>query len=85
MATAVPGYQFELWWGVLAPAGTPKAVVERLNAEINRIVASAEIKAAFLREGAIATSSSPSQFGALIASDIARWRQLARRQSIQPE
>ena len=85
MASAAPGYEFELWWGVLAPAATPRETVERLNAEIGRIVGTPEIKAAFLREGAIATAAPPAKFGALIQADIARWRQLARRQSIQPE
>jgi tripartite-type tricarboxylate transporter receptor subunit TctC len=85
MASAAPGYEFELWWGVLAPAGTPREIVERLNAEIGRIVGTPEIRAAFLREGAIATAIPPARFGALIQSDIARWRQLARQQAIQPE
>jgi tripartite-type tricarboxylate transporter receptor subunit TctC len=46
------GSASELWWGVLAPAGTPQPVVDRLNTEINKIVLSAEMKEFFLKEGA---------------------------------
>ena len=79
VAATVAGYSFELWWGILAPAGTPPDVVNRLNAEINKILATAEMKEFFLREGAESTVVSPAQFAALIASDIARYQQVAKR------
>lgn len=82
MATAVPGYEFELWWGVLAPAGTPPDVVNRLNAEINRVLATPEMKASFLREGAQTLAETPAQFAARIASDLPRWKTLAAQQNI---
>ena len=46
MASAVPGYEFELWWGLLAPAGTPPAIVDQLNTEVNKVVSTPEMKAA---------------------------------------
>jgi len=82
MAAAVPGYEFSLWWGLLAPAGTPAPVVAKLNAAVNQILAKAEVKAQFLREGAEARTLTPAQFGSVIAADIERWKQLARQQSI---
>ncbi len=82
MSTAVPGYEFELWWGLLAPAGTPADVVGRLNATVNRILAKPAIAASFLKEGAIATPLSSAQFGAVIAEDVARWKKLAKQQNI---
>ena len=85
MATAAPGYEFELWWGLLAPAGTPAEVVQRLNAEVNKAVQTPELKAAFLKEGAVATPMTPQQFGAVIASDIPRWQKVARQQNIVAE
>lgn len=81
----VAGYSFELWWGLLAPAGTPTEVVNRLNAEVNKILATAEMKEFFLREGAEPAIVSPTQFTALIASDIVRYRQIARQASITTE
>ncbi|WP_440534067.1 tripartite tricarboxylate transporter substrate binding protein [Variovorax sp. YR566] len=82
MATAVPGYEFELWWGLLAPAGTPPDVVAKLNGAVNQILARPEITANFLREGAIATPLTSAQFGTVIADDVERWKKLAKQQNI---
>lgn len=82
VAKTVPGYSFELWWGILAPAGTPIPVVNRLNAEINKILATAEMKEFFLREGAEPAIASSAQFAALISTDIARYQQIAKQASI---
>ncbi|MGO4605300.1 tripartite tricarboxylate transporter substrate binding protein [Variovorax sp. 2RAF20] len=82
MATAVPGYEFELWWGLLAPGGTPTDVVAKLNGAVNQILARPEISANFLREGAIATPLTPAQFGTVIAEDVERWKKLAKQQNI---
>ncbi len=85
MASVVPGYQFELWWGVLAPAGTPAEIVAKLNAAINKIAGSAEMKQFFHHEGAMHTPLTPAEFAAVIASDVPRWRQLAKLQSISAD
>jgi tripartite-type tricarboxylate transporter receptor subunit TctC len=82
ISTAVPGYEFELWWGLLAPAGTPPDVVGKLNGAVNKILAKPEITANFLREGAIATPLTPAQFGTVIAEDVERWKKLAKQQNI---
>ncbi|OAK60338.1 hypothetical protein A3K87_24025 [Variovorax paradoxus] len=82
MSAAVPGYEFELWWGLLAPAGTPGDVVAKLNQAVNQILARPTIAANFLREGAIATPLTPAQFGTVIADDVERWKKLARQQNI---
>jgi tripartite-type tricarboxylate transporter receptor subunit TctC len=79
------GASAELWWGVLAPAGTPAVVVDKLNAEINKIVQSAEMKDFFLREGAEPAALKPAEFGKLIAAEIARWKKVAQAANIQPE
>lgn len=79
------GYNVELWWGVLAPAGVPKDVVTRLNAEINNALATAEMKEFLVREGAEPAPMTPDQFGALIRADIQRWQRVAKDAGIQPE
>ena len=79
------GASAELWWGVLAPAGTPPAVVDKLNAEINRIVQSVEMKEFFLREGAEPAPLKPAEFGKLIEAEIARWKKVVQAANIQPE
>lgn len=82
MATAVPGYEFSLWWGLLAPAGTPSPVVNKLNAAVNQILAKPAIREQFLREGAEAKPLTPAQFGSVIANDVERWKKLAKQQNI---
>ncbi len=85
MASVVPGYEFEAWWGLLAPAGTPPDVIKRLNTEVNAITASAEFKDFLLKEGALPHPVSPAEFAATIAADIPRWKKLAKQQNIIPE
>ena len=82
MAAAVPGYEFDLWWGLLAPAGTPAPIVNQLNQAVNQILASAHIKANFLREGALTASLTPQQFGEVIQKDVERWKKLAKDRNI---
>ncbi len=82
------GYQraaVDLWWGVLAPAGTPVPIVEKLNNEINKIVASDEMRSFFLKEGAESVQMSATEFAQYIAEEIARWKQVAIAADIQPE
>ena len=85
MASAVPGYDFEAWWGLLAPAGTPPAIVARLNTEVNKVLAAPEFKEFLLKEGALPAPMAPQQFAAVIAADIPRWKKLAAQQHIVPE
>lgn len=82
MATAIPGYEFDLWWGLLAPAGVPADTVALLNKAVNQALAKPEVKANFLREGAIATPLTPQQFGEVIQQDVARWKALAKARHI---
>ncbi|MCW5220570.1 tripartite tricarboxylate transporter substrate binding protein [Verminephrobacter aporrectodeae subsp. tuberculatae] len=81
-SSAVTGYDFSLWWGLLAPSGTPASVVEKLNAAVNQVLAKPEVRERFLREGAQVKPMTPAQFGTIIAADIGRWKQLAKQQNI---
>jgi len=85
VSTVIPGYEFELWWGILGPAGMPADIVNLLNREINKILALPEIKATLLREGAEASPESPAQFANRLSGDIARWKSVAKRQNITAE
>ncbi|OUM03927.1 tripartite tricarboxylate transporter substrate binding protein [Variovorax sp. JS1663] len=85
MAQAIPGYSFSIWWGMLAPAGTPAAVVQRLNTEINKIVESQEMKAFLLREGAEPAGLTPAQFAAQIQREIPYWQKVAKDAGISTE
>jgi tripartite-type tricarboxylate transporter receptor subunit TctC len=74
----VPGYEATIWLGIVAPAGTPKAVVERLNAEIRKIVNTPEVKEAWARQGASPLSMSTEEFGQYLRDDIAKWAQVVK-------
>lgn len=67
------GFDTATWFGFVAPAGTPKDIVVRLNMEINKVLASDDVKKKLSDQGADMMGGSPEQFGALIKSDLARW------------
>ena len=81
----VPGYETSTWGGLLAPAGTPKATVDKLNAEVNRILALPEVRKTLLANGIEPGSGLPQQFGAFIASEMVKWAKVAKDAGIQPE
>ena len=62
------------WYGVFAPAGTPASVVAALNAEINKLLATAEMKAAIQAQGAEPEAMPAAQFGTLMKNDYAKWK-----------
>lgn len=69
-----PGFEADQWYGIVAPAGTPKEIVQKLNAEINKAMLSPQVAARLEQEGAVAISTTPEAYGALIRSEIERWR-----------
>jgi len=79
----VPGYEATIWLGVMAPAGTPKPVVDRLNAEIGRITGSSEVKEVWAKQGATAMRMTPEQFGQYLREDIAKWAKVIAQAGIK--
>lgn len=74
----LPGFVSDSWYGILAPAGTPKPIVGRLNAEIQRVLGLPEVKQRLGAEGAIGMGNTPEQFEAQIRKDLGHWTQVAR-------
>jgi tripartite-type tricarboxylate transporter receptor subunit TctC len=81
----LPGYSFELWWGILAPPGTPAELVAKINADVNRILATPEIREMFLREGAEPAIMTPAQFAGTIRDEIEGWKKVAKKANIKAE
>jgi tripartite-type tricarboxylate transporter receptor subunit TctC len=81
----VPGYHFELWWGMLAPARTPPEIVEAINAQVNRAISTPELRAVFAREGAEPAPMSVAEFSATIKREIAGWKKVAKDADIKAE
>ena len=69
----VPGYESTIWLGVMAPAKTPQAIVDTLNAEIRKIMARSDVKAAWAEQGANPMSMSPAEFDKYLRADIEKW------------
>jgi tripartite-type tricarboxylate transporter receptor subunit TctC len=69
LGETLPGYEFNNWYGIMAPAGTPRPVIDRLNAEVTRILAQPEIHEKFMTLGAEPTPGTPERFGAVIRAD----------------
>ena len=81
----VPGYDAVIWLGIMAPAGTPKPVVERLNNEIRRIVESPDIKSAWEKQGAVSLSMTPGEFDRYLRDDIEKWARVVKISGAKPD
>ena len=83
--SGVPGYDVTGWFGAMAPAQTPRAVIARLNRDIVAALAAPEIRERMAAEGIEPGGSTPEQFSAIIKSDIAKWTRLVHEAKIKPE
>jgi tripartite-type tricarboxylate transporter receptor subunit TctC len=83
--SGVPGYQASSWNGVAAPARTPKAVIDRLNREVNAAVAALEVRKRLQDLGVEARAGTPAALGALLVSEIAKWRAVIERAKIEKQ
>lgn len=85
IADALPGYEARGWNGILAPAGTPKNVIDRLNREIVKIVRSPEFGEHLITEGATAVGNTPAEFATVIRADIQKWAAVIKEAGIRNE
>ena len=81
----VKGHELEQWWGIVVPAGTPRAVIDDLNAALHQLLATPEIIAFMAREGAEPAPSSPEDFGRHIAAELQRWSDLVVQAGLKAE
>ncbi len=75
--SGVPDYEFNTWYGIQVPAGTPRAVVDLLNAEVLRALQAPDVRARFAAGGLEPLASTPDAFGAMVRAEIAKWRRVA--------
>jgi tripartite-type tricarboxylate transporter receptor subunit TctC len=80
-----PGFDISLWFGVWAPAGTPAAVVQKINTDINRAMQDPEVKAAYARVDIATKPMSPEQFAGFVQSEIAKYHKIAKEAKIEPQ
>jgi len=82
---ALPGFAVDNWVGLLAPAGTPKAIIDRLNADIRALIQAPEMRARLTQQGFDAQGSTPAEFTAVIKNDIAKYTKVIRQANIRDE
>ena len=85
VAESLPGYEASAWFGMGAPRGTPAAIVDRLNKEINAALADPAMKAKFAEQGGELLPGSPADFGRLIAAETEKWRGVIQAANIKPD
>ena len=83
--SGLPGYDIGTWWGLLAPAKTPRPIVERIAAAMRKVTAIPSVKERFAAGGIAAQSNLPDEFAAMIKSEVVRYRELASAAGVQPE
>ena len=81
----VPGYEVSNWWGILSPAGTPQAVLDRLYKEINVILDSPETRKRFELEGAEVIRLKPAEITSFVAKETEQWTRVVKEAGIKPE
>jgi tripartite-type tricarboxylate transporter receptor subunit TctC len=84
-ATLVPGYDMRGWFGVVAPAGTPREVIRRLNAEINRAMQQPEVNSKLVGAGLYVANESPESFGEYLKTEYAKYGKLVKDIGFQPQ
>jgi tripartite-type tricarboxylate transporter receptor subunit TctC len=79
----VPGYVADNWWGIVAPTGTPKPIVDKLYNDTQEVLKSRELSAAFAREGAEAVTMTGDEFAKYIENEIMKWGRVVKEGNIE--
>jgi tripartite-type tricarboxylate transporter receptor subunit TctC len=74
----VPGYEATIWLGIMAPTGTPKPIVDKLNAEINKVISKPEVAQTWAKQGAVAMVKTPAEFDTYLRADIEKWAKVVK-------
>lgn len=85
VAETVPGYEVVLWFGTMAPRGTPQPVIERLNAAINKALGDPAVKKILEGDGMLPSGGTPQQFDERIRKDYDRWTKVVKESGLKPE
>jgi tripartite-type tricarboxylate transporter receptor subunit TctC len=82
--TGLPGFESETWFGIVAPAGTPRDIVAKLNAAANRAVSRDDTKKRYTDLGMTVRSGTPEEFDAYIKSEVVKWSDVIKEANVQP-
>ena len=85
LSEIIPGYVVTGWYGMIAPAGTPPAIVNKIQADVAQVLNDPKIRDSLAGDGAIAVASTPDQFRTFIAAETAKWAAVVKAAGVQPE
>lgn len=85
MAATLPGYEVELWFGVKAPKGTPRPIIDRLNATVNKFLQEPDMKKNLESQGMVPSGGTPEKYGERIRQDYERWLKVVKEANIKIE
>src|SRR5260370_23669645 len=85
LAEAMPGFEATIWYGLLAPANTPQAIVNRIHAESEKFLSMPSTKERLANVGVTVSTMPPAEFGAFIQSEIVRWTRDVKAAGIEPQ
>ncbi len=81
----LPGYEVSVWWGIMAPAGTPRPIVDKLSREIARTLEAPEVRERLTAMGADIRGSTSEEFGAFVKNEVAKWARVIKDAHIRPD
>jgi tripartite-type tricarboxylate transporter receptor subunit TctC len=81
----VPRYESTIWLGIVAPAGLPEAIAQKLNVEINKVLNRPDVQAAWAQQGAVPMIMSPAEFGTFVRADIEKWAGVVKAARLTPQ
>jgi len=81
----VPGYEAVLWLGIMAPAGTPEPIIDKLNEEINKVINKPDVQANWAKRGAVAMVKTPAEFAQFLRADIQKWARIIQISGAKPQ
>jgi tripartite-type tricarboxylate transporter receptor subunit TctC len=85
LGETLPGYEVELWFGAMAPRGTPQPIIDRLNGALNKALEQPEMKKNLEQQGMVPTGGTPQKFDSRIRKEYARWLKVVQDANIKPE
>src|SRR5262249_44962947 len=80
-----PGYEAVNWWGLVAPAGTPQPIIDKVHAALSAVQSSPEVQNQFASEGAEIVQMTPPEFGAFMQKEMTKWERVVKEGKIKPE
>jgi len=81
----VPGYEATAWFGIVVPRGTPRDAIARINGEVNKALAQADVKEKLAQQGALARSWTPEEFGSFIHNEVVKWAKVVKASGAKVE